>query len=143
MNLYSRIEPTRLLHIIQRKRDIVQGRVDLVDPNELLQIASIRQSKGVTYQPHKHVYKRLPHEGVTQESWCVISGVVQVTLYDIDDTVLHTDVLESGDISITLDEGGHNYLFMADESVIYEYKSGPYYGQEEDKVFIHDKNTTP
>ena len=33
----------------------------------------------------------------------------RVTLYDIDNSVLHTDVLEPGDCSITL-MGGHNYL---------------------------------
>ena len=32
--------------------------------------------------------------------------------------------------------GGHNYLCLEDDSLVYEYKTGPYYGQKKDKVFI-------
>jgi len=71
---------------------------------------------------------------IPQESWVVISGLIQVTLYDLDNTVLHTDILEPGDVSITL-EGGHNYLFMQD-SVVYEFKTGPYRGVAHDKIMI-------
>jgi hypothetical protein len=72
---------------------------------------------------------------IPQESWVVIRGMVQVEMYDLDNTLLHTDVLEPGDISVTL-EGGHNYLIMADDTLVYEYKTGPYKGQEKDKTFI-------
>lgn len=136
MNIYSKIEPTSLLHIINRKRDVQQGRIDLVDTDQFIQCAALRQSKGVTYKPHRHLMQiRGAHLYVPQESWVVISGVVQVTLYDLDNTILHTDILEPGDCSITL-QGGHNYLFLADDSLVYEFKTGPYKGQGSDKIFI-------
>ena len=135
MNIYSKIEPTRVLHIINRKRDINTGRVDIVEPDQFIQCASIRQPNAVTFKPHRHILQTRAGAYIPQESWVVITGLVQVTLYDIDDTILHTDVLEPGDVSITL-EGGHNYFFMAEDSIVYEFKTGPYRGQENDKTFI-------
>ena len=134
MNIYSKIEPTKVLHIINRKRDIQAGRVDLVDPDQFIQCAALKNEQGKTFEPHRHIMQLRHEVYIPQESWVVISGAVQVTLYDLDDTVLHTDVLEPGDVSITL-QGGHNYLFMQD-SIVYEFKTGPYLGQAHDKTMI-------
>ena len=41
------------------------------------------------------------------------------------------------DISFTL-FGGHTYEILEDNSMIMEYKTGPYFGQKQDKVFIND-----
>ena len=134
MNLYSKIEPTLLMHIINRARDIQQGRVDLVPPDEFIQCAAIRMDQGKTFKPHHHI-KNVKVTTITQEAWVVIRGMVQVTLYDVDNSVLHTDILEPGDCSMTL-FGGHNYLAMHDNTIVYEYKTGPYTGQDDDKVMI-------
>lgn len=134
MNIYSKIEPTKILHIINRKRDIQAGRVDLVDADQFIQCAAIRQPQGKTFEPHRHNMNIRHETYIPQESWVVITGMVQVILYDLDNTVLHTDVLEPGDISITL-QGGHNYLFMQD-SIVYEFKTGPYLGVQHDKTMI-------
>lgn len=134
MNIYSKIEPTKILHIINRKRDIQDGRADLVDPDQFIQCAALKNEQGKTFEPHRHIMQMRHEVYIPQESWVVISGMVQVILYDLDNTVLHTDVLEPGDVSITL-QGGHNYLFMQD-SIVYEFKTGPYLGQQHDKTFI-------
>ena len=62
-------------------------------------------------------------------------GAVECIFYDLDDTELARSILKPGDASFTL-EGGHNYLILEDNTVVYEYKTGPYEGQEYDKVFI-------
>jgi hypothetical protein len=31
-------------------------------------------------------------------------------------------------------QGGHNYLALEEDTVVYEYKTGPYYGHAMDKV---------
>jgi hypothetical protein len=138
MNIYSRIDPTLILHIINRVRDVQPGRVDLVEADNFLQCAVLKREQGTTFKPHKHIDKvwnpGMEETTIAQESWIVVSGLIAVTLYDIDDTVLHTDLLEPGDCSITL-RGGHNYTFVK-PGIVYEYKSGPYWGQEADKVFI-------
>lgn len=134
--IYSRIDPTQLLHIINRKADVQPGRKDLVEADQWLQIATIRQSNGVTYKPHRHIISHSePH--IVQESWIVITGLVQVVLYDTDNSILHTDVLEPGDCSITL-MGGHTYKFMAADSYVVEVKTGPYFGVEKDKIIIDE-----
>ena len=134
MNIYSRITPTQILHIINRKRDIPDGRIDIVDRDQFIQCASIKQPSGKTFEPHRHNMNMRSEVYIPQESWVVISGLVQVTFYDLDNSVLHTDILEPGDCSITL-QGGHNYLFMQD-SLVYEFKTGPYLGQAHDKTMI-------
>jgi hypothetical protein len=56
-------------------------------------------------------------------------------MYDIDDTIIHTPILHKGDCSITF-YGGHTYEILEDNTVVYEYKTGPYYGLQNDKEFI-------
>ena len=74
---------------------------------------------------------------IAQESWVVIKGKVKCIFYDINHEILCTPILEAGDCSITL-EGGHTYEILEDDTVVYEYKTGPYEGQELDKTFIKE-----
>jgi hypothetical protein len=67
----------------------------------------------------------------------VLRGRVKAIFYDLDDEVLCTEELNSGDVSITL-YGGHNYEILEDDTLVLEYKTGPYYGQKLDKVFLND-----
>ena len=53
----------------------------------------------------------------------------------MDGTFLESHVLGPGDSSFTL-EGGHTYEILADDTVVYEYKTGPYQGQSSDKEFL-------
>ena len=89
---------------------------------------------GKTFRPHKHITQHRQTD-ITQESWIVIQGRVKAILYDIDDTIIREPILEVGDCSMTF-RGGHNYLCLEDDSIVYEYKTGPYTGQENDKTFI-------
>ena len=127
---------TELLHFVFRGSNISPSRKDLSPENEFLQLSCFELSKGSTFRPHKHIF----HEKVTniaQESWVVIEGSVEVTYYDIDDTVLCKKTLNSGDVSVTF-RGGHNYLILSETAKVYEFKTGPYLGQKYDKVFIEE-----
>lgn len=105
--------------------------------DEFLQCATIRQTEGTTYRAHRHiVQERNEPEWIAQEAWVVLHGNIHVTLYDLDNSVLHTDVLEQGDMSLTL-MAGHNYLFMGEGTVL-ELKVGKYLGQVRDKTFIDE-----
>ena len=135
---YSNIIEGKLLHVINRKGDIT-GRNDIIPPENFIQCATLKMEKGKTFRPHKHIVKnRTYEEQIAQESWVVIQGKVRCVFYDIDDTILATPVLNSGDASFTL-EGGHTYEIMEDNTIVYEYKTGPYEGQSLDKVFINEK----
>ena len=72
---------------------------------------------------------------IAQESWVIIKGSVEASFFDTDGTLLEKQVLRQGDCSMTF-EGGHTYLILEDDTVVYEYKTGPYQGQEKDKVFL-------
>tara|TARA_R110002110_G_scaffold36607_13_gene121854 strand:+ start:205 stop:612 length:408 start_codon:yes stop_codon:yes gene_type:complete len=123
-----------LLHKIFRKEDFVESRTDISPEEEYLQLSSLRMNKGKTFKPHKHIV----HEKLTdiaQESWVVVRGKVKAILYDLDDQIIREVVLSQGDVSITY-RGGHNYLILEDDTLVYEYKTGPYLGQELDKTFI-------
>ena len=135
ISIYSECEEGKLLHIIQRFYEI-EGRTDVAPANEFLQLATLRMEKDKTFRPHQHIWKPAPKlEVIAQESWVVIQGSVKVYFYDIDDTLLRTEVINQGDCSMTF-EGGHTYEILEENTVVYEYKTGPYQGVENDKVFL-------
>jgi cupin fold WbuC family metalloprotein len=90
---------------------------------------------GKTFKPHKHIWKNRTRDVIAQESWIVIKGKVKCIFYDIDDKIIATPILNPGDASFTL-EGGHTYEILEDDTLVYEYKTGPYEGQKMDKTFI-------
>jgi hypothetical protein len=136
--IYSKVQPDKLLHIIVRKDDIKPGRVDIVQENNFIQCSMLNMEKGKTFKPHKHIWKERTRNVIAQESWVVIQGSVKCVFYDIDDTLLAEPILLVGDASFTL-EGGHNYVIQEDNTIVYEYKTGPYEGQALDKTFLDEK----
>jgi len=132
---YSKVEPTKLLHIVNRLSDIT-GRDDIIPEHNFIQCATLKMPKDKTFPPHKHITKDRHHPAqIAQESWVVIKGKVKCMLYDIDDTLIAEPILEPGDASFTL-HGGHTYKILEEDTIVYEYKTGPYEGQELDKTFI-------
>lgn len=136
---YSAVKTNKLLHMVCRTKHVSLKRTDVVEENEFLQLAILKLDKGKTFVPHKHIFKEVPAMSIAQESWVVITGSVKVIFYDIDDKIIATDILGPGDLSITL-AGGHNYEILEEDTLVLEYKTGPYYGQELDKVFINEEN---
>ena len=124
--IYSNIDKNKILHIIYRIEDFIQ-------------CATLRMDDGKTFPAHKHIKKsRSYDQKIAQESWVVIKGRVKCLFYDLDDTLLATPILNPGDASFTL-EGGHTYEILEDDTLVYEYKTGPYEGQKNDKVFLEKK----
>jgi len=133
--IYSKIEPTKLLHIINRLSEF-NGRCEVIPENNFLQCATLCMEKGKTFPPHKHIVKERHYkEQIAQESWVVIRGSVKCIFYDIDDTIITESILNAGDASFTL-YGGHTYEILEEDTLVYEYKTGPYEGQKLDKKFI-------
>tara|TARA_R110000824_G_scaffold127917_1_gene288573 strand:- start:3636 stop:4064 length:429 start_codon:yes stop_codon:yes gene_type:complete len=142
MKIYSQTQPSTLLHLVQRLKDIKDldmceglGRANIVPDNQFLQLAVLKLADQRSFKPHRHIYKKGEEEVIAQESWVVIEGSVKVFFYDLDNTLLQTTVLYPGDASMTF-QGGHNYEAQEKNTIVYEYKTGPYYGIEHDKEFI-------
>lgn len=133
--IYSKKEPNKLLHLINRFEEIVE-RTNVAPENQFIQLATLKMNEGKTFRAHQHIWKDSPTEKViAQESWVVIKGSVLVHMYDTDGTLLDEEIIRTGDCSMTF-EGGHTYTILEDDTVVYEYKTGPYLGQENDKVFL-------
>ena len=139
--IYSKIEPDKLLHIIHKEPEfytIEEGhRRDVVGEKEFIQLSALNMNEGHTFRPHQHIWKPGEEQAIAQESWVVIKGRVKCSFYDTDGTLLAEPILDVGDCSVTLG-GGHTYLILEDGTLVYEYKTGPYKGIENDKEFLDD-----
>jgi len=112
--IYSKING-ELLHMVHRLEDMVKSRIDVISDDNFLQLAVMKMEEGKTFRPHRHIYKEVSYDKViAQESWVVIRGKVKVFMYDIKGS----EILE-------------------DNTIAYEYKTGPYEGQALDKEFIN------
>lgn len=101
----------------------------------MLQVATISTDGDVAYPAHEHKGKLIDSNyGPTQEVWIVVVGTVLVTFYDTDRKPLGTHTLKPGDCAITY-RGGHDY-HASPGALVYEVKTGPYRGRENDKVLI-------
>lgn len=132
--IYSDVEKGLLLHTIHKKSDFIDGRIDISPECEYLQVCSLTLPNNKTFRPHKHIYYQ-KITTICQESWVVISGKVRVFLYDLDDQMIVEEDLIPGDLTITY-RGAHNYLSLEKDTLVYEFKTGPYFGIEKDKEFI-------
>jgi len=139
--IYSKVEPDRLLHIVHREEsffDIGEGhRRDVVGEKEFIQLSALNMDEGHTFRPHQHIWKPGEEQCIAQESWVVINGSVECSFYDTDGTLLNKPILNRGDCSVTLG-GGHTYLILEDCTLVYEFKTGPYKGIENDKEFLDE-----
>jgi cupin fold WbuC family metalloprotein len=135
MEIYKSKVDDSICHVINRLEDIKEKRIDLIDTDQFIQCATLNLKEGTTFRPHKHIWNEDPITRIAQESWVIIKGKVKCIFYDVDDTILATPILNAGDASFTL-KGGHTYEILEDDTIVYEYKTGPYEGQKKDKVFF-------
>lgn len=143
IEIFSKVECGILLHVVLRASDFATGvRENVGAPAEALQVSMIGGRQGTSWRAHKHLPKPCPAEHVTQESWVVIAGGVEAVYYDLDDSELRRVALFAGDCSITY-RGGHGYRVLPGSvgAHVYEFKTGPYFGQETDKVFVKESST--
>lgn len=130
----SIVEPGRVLHLVYTPSCPREKRVNICPDDALLQIAEINLNDGDTFPAHYHLPTERQTTG-TQESWCVISGQVIAYYYDLDGKQLNMALLEPGSLTITF-AGGHTYKAVENNTLVYEFKNGPYLGIEKDKEFI-------
>jgi len=133
--IYSTIDPSLLLHQIVRLADITNEQHELSNPKEFLQIRAMNLGRNRTFAAHKHIWKNGVDKMITQESWIIIKGQVRGVFYDTDHQIIADEVLEPGDCAITF-QGGHGLTSLADNTIMYEIKTGPYQGREKDKTDI-------
>lgn len=141
--IYSKKDDV-LIAIVTKFQDFNRPRIDVTPAEEFLQAALMRCNNGTRFRPHKHIWKDFNsqygyNQIKTQECWIVFRGLIKVTIYDDDDSILNIIILQEGD-AVFLFHGGHTFECMEDHSCIFEFKTGPYEGQAKDKVFIDEKS---
>lgn len=134
VNVYSKTGV--LLNIICSVSDLQEGvnRIDVTDPDESLQLGIMRGVAGKVFAPHTHLDKEIGQVHI-QEAFVVMKGRAHVRIFDLDDSPIGDYPILAGDVTILL-AGGHS-LILDEDSVFYEFKTGPYEGQLKDKIFIN------
>lgn len=117
-----------------------QDRLDVIEPNNHLQLSLLNYDKGKTFMPHKHLVKKVSGTTMAQESWLVVRGTVRAIFYDLDDSIIAEKILNTLDASVTL-KAAHNYEILDDNTLVYEFKTGPYLGAALDKQGIHGERS--
>jgi len=126
---FSACSEMNLLHVIADINQSTYQRSDLCPPSELVQVAIIPLTDGKYLKPHKHSVKMHSDliKQATQECWLVYRGSLYVRLYDESDALIHEQLLQSGQILITF-KGGHAFECMEPNTILIEFKNGPYSG---------------
>ena len=133
--IYSKVKKEKLLHIVLSP-NLKTKTINITDPKESLQLSFFNFKKDKVIERHKHLFKKkIPKRVKTQESWVVISGLAQVSYYDLDNKILLKKTLKAGDVSITF-EGSHKLKILKNDTRIYEFKNGPYEGTVNDLKYL-------
>jgi cupin fold WbuC family metalloprotein len=132
--IFSKLDETKLICAFVKKNQINNYRLDLSPPEEFLQVCARKLDIEVKVSPHKHTFIERQSD-ITQECWIILDGKLKAEIFDLDGTFLQDIILESGDC-ITLYRGGHSLECLAENTLFYELKNGPYYGVEIDKKAI-------
>jgi len=138
INYYSKVNPQKIILTMIKKEDVTKNRQNLTPDSEFLQVGAKRTFTGDFFRPHKH----LPCDKkatITQEAWVILNGKAKGVFYDIDDSYLCSIVLKDGDC-VVIYNGGHSLEILEDNTLLYEFKNGPYFGVEKDKVFLGDQD---
>jgi len=136
IHVHSAADPGTLLLVINRGDEIGVNRADLSPDDQYLQCATKKLSKGTTFAPHRH-NEIIRTTDITQEAWVFLKGRVAARFWDIDDQLIYETELGEGDAAIVF-RGGHSFEVLEEGTILYEFKTGPYFGVEKDKTYIEE-----
>jgi hypothetical protein len=132
--IYSNIDKEKLILSELKYSEISKYRTDLSPDREFLQVSGRKLKLGTKVPAHKHLQVNRETD-ITQEAWIVLKGKIKGIFYDLDNAILYESTLTDGDC-IVLYRGGHSLEVLEEDTVFYEFKTGPYFGVEVDKKEI-------
>ena len=137
ISIHSKIDNDILLSIM-RKNEIQEKRQELSPEKEYLQAGAKKLSVNDYFKPHRHLECSKTAK-ITQEAWVILDGKVKGSFYDLDNSLIYETVLENGDC-VVIFRGGHALRNLTKDTLMYEFKTGPYFGPEKDKEFIGEED---
>lgn len=120
------------LAIIHRKDDWRDGLDFITEDKDFLQVGTWNYDKDKKLDRHHHNHLERTCS-ITQECVIILSGSMNVEVFDLEKCFVSQFVLEQGDLGIFL-HGGHAYQILEDNTRIVECKNGPFLGVELDKT---------
>ena len=133
-------EGTKLATVVRAVIERDNGVTFVTEPQEPLQVATMRHPSGHVVPAHSHK-SRNSAVFSTNECLVVMTGRVDVTVYDRRRKVAaESVVLRAGDVVIFF-AGGHRLRVLEDAAIV-ETKQGPYLGRAEDKIEVVDTHTS-
>ena len=135
IEIYSK-HNNKLLHLVYSPSEFPEGATELVNPCHFIQCMFLNLPKGKKFPAHQHIWKDVMNkQTISQESWVVLKGSAKGSFFDTTGELLKDVILKEGDITFTLD-GAHSLEILENNTLIYEFKTGPYEGAAKDKVFL-------
>ena len=136
--IYSKINPSVLLHVIYKNESELESvketkRHVISEPDHFLQAMMLEMPEGSSSKPHMH-NNHVKQTDQTHEALLVLKGAIELSIYDIDKSLVEKTILNEGDCYMIVN-GGHCIKTLSDAQ-LFEFKNGPYYGPEKDKTEI-------
>ncbi len=133
--IYSKIKKKKLLHVFYKSKNNFD-RINLSPDNEFLQASVIRFKNKKIVRAHHHIkHEMIKTRRPIQESWILIKGNAKITYFDTNNKKIKKFSMKPGDISITF-YGGHELEIQKKDTILYEYKTGPYKGNKKDLKYL-------
>tara|TARA_B100001057_G_C22527968_1_gene824610 strand:+ start:201 stop:611 length:411 start_codon:yes stop_codon:yes gene_type:complete len=134
MLYYSKIDKNKVIYSHFKLTNLKKERDDFTPENEYIQASCSLYKKNHSIKPHKHISNKRNID-ITQEAWLVFNGSIKAKFYDIDNSLFDEVILNKGDCVI-LFNGGHDFITIKKNTILYEFKNGPYHGSEKDREYI-------
>jgi len=131
MDKIERIVKDDIVYAIIIRSDYIPKKTEFISEKEhLQQVGLIVYEAGGQIQPHLHKsFKRTIEK--TTETLIVKEGKLEYQIYNNNESLISTGILNKGDI-ISLITGGHGFEIIED-TILIEVKQGPFVTSEQDK----------
>lgn len=119
------------LAIFISKKDREKGLNFYSEDYDFIQVGMWGYDKGKKLAAHVHnIVDRKVNR--TQEVIYIMQGKIRACIYSEDEKLVEEIALKEGDILI-LQNGGHGYEILEDNTFVLEVKNGPYVGADKDR----------
>lgn len=134
IQVLSRVLPGSVICKKVVSSDYGAQRFDFCSTSESLQGSARLLPFGFEVRAHTHL-PQLRETSGTSEAWIVFEGCLEAMVYDVDDSLIDTLRVISGE-AVFFFRGGHSLKTLAENTKFLEVKNGPYFGAKEDKRFL-------
>ena len=111
-----------------------ESRTNLTDPDKIIQSSLIKMIKFQSVPKHEHLPIERHTKG-TGEGWLILQGSFEAEIFDIDRVSIGKYSLKKFDMLIMFN-GGHSLRSTKKNSIMFEFKNGPFIGSDSDKIYF-------